>query len=86
VLARLVGSSTPAMLISEVIDKFHHRMVNERVLKQVKDDPLLLWKVSGVASERDKIGEDRRAVDLDEVGILALWLDVIEDGEHGLEG
>jgi hypothetical protein len=74
------------MLISEVIDKFHHRMVNERVLKQVKDDPLLLWKVSGVASERDKIGEDRRAVDLDEVGILALWLDVIEDGEHGLEG
>jgi hypothetical protein len=86
VLARLVGSSTPAMFISEVIDKFHHRMVNERVLKQVKDDPLLLWKVSGVASERDKIGEDRRAVDLDEVGILALWLDVIEDGEHGLEG
>jgi hypothetical protein len=68
------------MLISEVIDKFHHRMVNERGLGQVKDDPLLLWKVSGVAFERDKVGADRRAVDLDEVGILALWLDVIEDG------
>ena len=72
------------IVVAEMMDELHHRVIDEIGLRQVENDRLAIGYLTDFALHADEIGEDCRAVDGHMIRIGIGPVDVVGDTEKML--